>query len=169
MDFDNSDIHYKRRKIRKGENHNIDMDEYYDRIENEINFDEEEYERHDMKKVWSVRDNTLSDRELTEYLNTARIFWNYRNLNVENELSADFFDDLNIFLTENKMYCSNKGQLIQNKVILLKKFLKNGINFNCHFDEMAMKILHICKYKTKIALMFLYKQINPFIEGMFII
>jgi len=169
LEFENSDIHYKRRKIKIGENHNIDMEEYYDRIENLINFEEEEYERKDMKKVWSIKDNPLEENELNDYLLKARIFWNYRNLNVENELSADFFDDLNIFLNENKTFLSNKGQLIQNKIVSLKKFLKNGINFNCHFDEMALKILHICKYKPKIALMFLYKQINPFIEGKFYI
>ncbi len=165
MNFDNSDIHFKRRKIRIGENHNLDMEEYYDRIENFINFEDEEYERQDMKKVWSVKENPLDDINLRNYLNTARIFWNYRNIYVENELSADFFEDLNTFLNENKIYYSNKGQVIQSKITLLKKFLKNGINFNCHFDEIALKILHICKYKTKIALMFLYKQINPFIEG----
>jgi hypothetical protein len=140
------------------------MSEYYNRIENEINFDEDEYERSELTKVWS-RINPLSKKEIDEYLSRARIFWDYRNIYCENELSADFFDDLSIFMNENKLFQSNKGQLIQEKISTLKIFLKNGIHFNCYFDEIALKILHICNYKTKIALLFLSRKTNPFIEG----
>jgi hypothetical protein len=167
--FDNSEIHYKRRKIKVGMNHNIDMEEYYDRIENDINFEEVDYERADMRKVFSGRETSLSEIEIQQYLNKARIFWNYRNLNVENELCADFFEDLNTFFKENKISFNSQAQILNNKINFLKTFLKNGIHLNCHFDEMALKILHICKYKTKIALFFLFKQINPFIEGKIII
>jgi hypothetical protein len=141
------------------------MDEYYDKIENEINLDEVDYERHEMKKVWSCEDNPFNDEQLDNYLNTARIFWDYRNLNIENELCADFFTDLEEYIKDNKINFFNKGHIISNKVELLKKFLKRGVNLTTHFDEMALKILHICQYKQKVALLFLLKGFNPFIEG----
>jgi hypothetical protein len=167
LSFDNSEIHYRKRKIKIGMNHNLSMEEYYDKIENEMNLDEVDYERSDLKKVWSAEKNPLSEEELRKYLNTARIFWEYRNLNIENELCADFFIDLDDYIKENKIHYLSKGSLIREKVEGLKKFLKMGINLNTHFDEMAMKILHICRYKTKIALLFLFKGINPYIEGKF--
>ncbi len=163
--FDNSEVHYRKRKIKIGINHNLSMEEYYDKIENEMNLDEIDYERNDLKKVWSAENNQLSEEDFKKYLCTARIFWEYRNINIENELCADFFIDLDDYLKDNKINCFNKSILIREKVESLKNFLKMGINLNTHFDEMAMKILHICKYKTKVALLLLFKGINPYIEG----
>jgi hypothetical protein len=141
------------------------MDEYFDKIENEINLDEVDYERADMKKVWSADTNNLTEEEIGEYLRTARIFWEYRNLNIENELCADFFNDLDDYIKENKIHFFNKGSMIREKTEALKKFLKMGVHLNTHFDEMALKILHICQYKQKVALLFLFKGINPYVEG----
>jgi len=101
---------------------------------------------------------------IEEYLRKARIFWTYRNLNIENELCADFFVDLEVYLKENQICMNNRGEIINNKINFLKNFLKNGIHLNCSFDEMALKILHISNYKPKIALLFLFKGWNPFIE-----
>ena len=71
-------------------------------------------------------------------------------------------------MRENKNCVYDKGHIIKNKIDSLKSFLKNGIHLNCHFDEMALKILHISKYKQKVSLLFLLKGYNPFIEGNFI-
>jgi hypothetical protein len=168
LSFDNSEIHYKRKKIKVGENYNISMEEFYDKIENKINVEDYDYERKDMRKVWSRDDNPLNEFEMEEYIKTARMFWNYRNLNIENELCSDFFSDLEEHLKENRSRLFNKLSLISHKVELLKKFLKRGITLCNHFDEIALKILHICKYKRRLALLFIYKNVNPYIEGIII-
>jgi hypothetical protein len=166
--FDNMDIHYKKRKIKVDPDHNIDMEEYYDRIENKINFEEIDYERGDMKKMWSCTENLLSDFEIEQYLRNARMFWRYSNLHVDHELCDDFFDDLNTFLKNNKVCAYNKKTQIEHNLIFLKKFMLRSSNLNGQFDEMALKILHICRYNIKIALLFLFKGMNPFVEGNFI-
>ncbi len=107
----------------------------------------------------------MSNNEIDEYLYKARIFWTYRNLNIENELCADFYEHLQKLTKENKSFIFNKEQVVQDKIDFLNNFLKNGIHLNCHFDEMALKILHISNYNIKIALLFLLKGMNPFIEG----
>ncbi len=165
LSFDNSEIHYKRKKIKVGENFNVCMEEFYDKIENKMNVEEYDYERREMKKVWSPDDNPLDETELEEYIKMARMFWNYRNLNIENELCSDFFADLEEHLRDNRSRLLSKLSLIGHKVELLKKFLKRGITLSNHFDEIALKILHICKYKRKLALLFIYKNLNPYIEG----
>ncbi len=57
---------------------------------------------------------------------------------------------------------------LKNKIMKLikelKELIKRGINLNSHYDEMSLRVLHLCKYKTNIALLFLYKGLNPFIE-----
>jgi hypothetical protein len=141
------------------------MEEYYEKLENDINLDEIDHERQDMKKVWSMSNAGLVDVE--KYLKTARIFWNYRNLNIENELSGDFFDDLSRYFERNRQFAYENKFYLENEVRALKQFLNFGIHLNSHFDEMAMKILHICKYKKNLALYFLYKNMNPFLEGNF--
>ena len=163
--FDNTSTKYKRRKIKTGINHNIDMNEYYNKIENELNLDDFDNERKNTRKVWSNSKNPLSNEEIEIYLKTAKIFWDYRNLNIENELNNDFQDEIILYINENKTINNSKRNTIESKLIELKKFVEKGVNLNCHFDEMALKILHISKYKIKMALFFLYKSINPFIEG----
>ena len=46
----------------------------------------------------------------------------------------------------------------------LKELVRRGIDLNCHYDEMSLKMLYLCNYKMKVALFLLYKQLNPFIE-----
>jgi len=150
-----------------GINHNIDMQEYYYKIENEINLDEVVYERKNIRRVWSCSKNPLTQEELNNYLNIAKIFWNYRNLNIENELNTDFQDDIIKYINNNKSISNSKKNLVENKLNEIRKFLERGINLNCHFDEMALKILYIAKYNVDLALFFLYKNFNPFIEGKF--
>ena len=57
-----SNPQYKRRKIRIGVNRQCNIYEYTDKYEKEINFDEEEYERNQLKQVWSVSKNPFSKK-----------------------------------------------------------------------------------------------------------
>jgi hypothetical protein len=158
-----SNPQYKRRKIRIGVNRQCNIYEYTDKYEKEINFDEEEYERNQLKQVWSVSKNPFSKEEIDKYLKTARLFWNYRNLNLENELCADYYEEC-----EKIMKKKNISDKLKKKILKLMKELKElvrrGIDLNCHYDEMSLKMLYLCNYKMKVALFFLYKQLNPFIE-----
>lgn len=167
LTFENSETHYKRKKIKIGDNFNMDMDEYYDKIENKVNEDDVEYERNELKKIWSNDQNPLSEKKIEEFLNVSRMFWNYNNLNIENELCSDFFNDLEEFIKDKKLNLMNKRKNINFKIESLKLFLKKGINLSTHCDEISLKILHICNYKVKVALLFLLKGFNPFIEGKF--
>lgn len=142
------------------------MIEYYHTIENEINLENLNHERLNLKRVWSNSKNPLSKDEIDDFLKTAKIFWEYRNLNIENELNTDFQSQIITYMNQNYRNISQSMRnLIEIKLIELKKFLEKGINLYCHFDEMALKILYIAKYNTKLALFFIYKNLNPFIEG----
>jgi len=158
-----TDPQYKRRKIKIGTNRQCNMYEFTDKYENKINFEEEEYERNDLVQVWSVEKNPLSEEDLNNYLNIARLFWNYKNVHIEEDLCADFFHEC-----EQKMKTKKIPPKLKNKITKLIKeleeLIKRGINLNSHYDEMSLRILHLCKYKTNVALLFLYKGLNPFIE-----
>ena len=158
-----TDPQYKRRKIKIGTNRQCNMYEFTDKYENKINFEEEEYERNDLVQVWSVEKNPLSEEELNNYINTARLFWNYRNIHIEEDLCSDFFQEC-----EQKMKSKKISPKLKNKITKLikelKELIKRGINLNSHYDEMSLRVLHLCKYKTNVALLFLYKGLNPFIE-----
>ena len=158
-----SNPQYKRRKIRIGANRQCNIYEFTEKYEKEINFDEEEYERNQLKQVWSVSKNPFSKEEIDKYLKTARLFWNYRNFNLENELCADYYEEC-----EKIMKKQNISDKLKKKIIKLMKELKElvrrGIDLNCHYDEMSLKMLYLCNFKMKVALFFLYKQLNPFIE-----
>ena len=154
---------YKRRKIKIGLDHQIDIYEYKEKYENEINFDEEEYERNQLKQVWSVSKNPFSKEEIDKYLKTARLFWNYRNLNIENELCGDYFEECEKIMK--KKLLSDKLKKKINKLMKeLKELIRRGVDLNCHYDEICLKMLFLCNFKMKVALLFLYKQLNPFIE-----
>lgn len=163
VSFEHSNPQYKRRKIKIGINYNIDMYEYTDRYENQINFDDEVYERKQLKQVWSSSLNPLSSEQINSYLKTARLFWTYRNMFLENELCSDFFEECDRVMKGKK-----HGEKLKNKINKLlselRGLVRRGVDLNCHYDEMALKMLHICRYKTKVTLLFLYKQLNPFIE-----
>jgi len=127
---------------------------------------EEDYERQSLRMVYNSS-NKLNSETIDNYLKDARFFWNYRNLNIENETSGNFFHFLEDFKRFNQSYLKlsiyHKNQ-IEKKIEQLKKFITFGISLDSHFEEMALKILHISKYKTKIALFFLFKGINPFLD-----
>lgn len=163
LSFTHTDPQYKRRKIKIGTNRQCNMYEFTDKYENKINFEEEEHERNDLIQVWSVEKNPLSSEELDKYIRTARLFWNYRNIHIEEDLCADFFHEC-----EQKMKSKKIASKLKNKIIKLikelKELIKRGIDLNSHYDEMSLRILHLCKYKTNVALIFLYKGLNPFIE-----
>lgn len=163
ISFEHSNPQYKRRKIKIGINYNIDMYEYTDRYENQINFDEEEYERQQLKQVWSFSLNPLSNEQINAYLKSARLFWTYRNMFLENELCFAFFEECERVM-KGKKHCEKLKNKINKLLSDLRGLLRRGVDLNCHYDEMAFKMLHICRYKTKVALLFLYKQLNPFIE-----
>ena len=163
LSYEHSNPQYKRRKIKIGLNHNVDMYEFTDKYENKLNFDEEEYERGQLKQVWSSIQNPLSEEEINEYVKTARLFWTYRNMFLENELCADFFEECDKLMKGKKMSDKLKERIHQ-LIDELKGLVRRGVDLNCHYDEMALKMLHMCGYKTKVALLFLYKQLNPFIE-----
>ena len=101
--------------------------------------------------------------EINEYVKTARLFWTYRNMFLENELCADFFEECDRLMKGKKMSDKLKERIHQ-LIDELKGLVRRGVDLNCHYDEMALKMLHMCGYKTKVALLFLYKQLNPFIE-----
>ena len=163
LSFTHTDPQYKRRKIKIGTNRQCNMYEFIEKYENKINFDEEEYERNDLIQVWSKENNPLSEDELNKYLNTARMFWNYSNVHIEEDLCADFFQEC-----DSKMKGKKIGTKLKNKILKLikelKELIKRGISLNSHYDEMSLRVLHLCKYKTNIALLFLYKGLNPFVE-----
>lgn len=161
--FDHNNPVYKRRRIKIGKNHNIDMKEFEDRYMNQIQFDDDEYERNQLKEVYSSEKNPLTDKELDDYIKTARLFWNYRNMYIESQLCADFYEESESLMSKQKI-----GEKLKAKIKRLLKELKNlvrrGVDLNCHYDEIALKMLHLCKYKQKVALLFLFKNLNPFIE-----
>jgi len=158
-----TDPQYKRRKIKIGSNRQCNMYEFTDKYENKINFDEEEYERNDLIQVWSKENNPLSEEELNKYIETAKIFWNYRNVHIEEDLCADFFQECETKMKSKKIVPKLKNKITK-LIKELKELIKRGINLNSHYDEMSLRVLHLCKYKTNIALLFLYKGLNPFIE-----
>ena len=163
LSLTHTDPQYKRRKIKIGANRQCNMYEFTDKYENKINFEEEEYERNDLIQVWSKERNPLSEEELNNYIKTAKMFWNYRNIHIEEDLCTDFFQEC-----EQKMKNKKISPKLKNKITKLikelKELIKTGINLNSHYDEMSLRILHLCKYKTNIALLFLYKGLNPFVE-----
>ena len=163
LSYNHTNPQYKRRKIKIGINHQCDINEYKEKYENEINFDEEEYERNQLKQIWSVSKNPFSNEEIDKYLRTARLFWNYRNLNIENELCCDYFEECDKILKKKNL--SEKLKKKINQLIKeLRELIRRGIDLNCHYDEMSLKMLYLCNFKMKVALFFLYKQLNPFIE-----
>lgn len=163
--FENTDINFKRRKIKVGLNYNLDVDDYYDKIENSINLDETEFERQDLLKVYNGINCPLSNEEVDKYLKNAKLFWTYSNCYLESDLNQNFIEDLETFLKTNRLLAMTKKHNIDLKLNSLKQFLKFGLHLNNHFDEMALKILHIANYQTNVALLFLYKNMNPFLEG----
>ena len=163
LSYNHTNPQYKRRKIKIGINYQCDINEYKEKYENEINFDEEEYERNQLKQIWSVSKNPFSNEEIDKYLRTARLFWNYRNLNIENELCCDYFEECDKILKKKNL--SEKLKKKINQLIKeLRELIRRGIDLNCHYDEMSLKMLYLCNFKMKVALFFLYKQLNPFIE-----
>ena len=60
LNYAHSNPQYKRRKIKIGINHQCDIYEFTNKYESQINFDEEEYERNQLKQVWSVSKNPFS-------------------------------------------------------------------------------------------------------------
>ena len=163
LSLTHTDPQYKRRKIKLGSNRQCNMYEFTDKYENKINFDEEEYERNDLIQVWSKENNPLSEKELNDFIETARMFWNYRNVHIEEDLCADFFQECDTKMKNKKIMPKLKNKIMK-LIKELKELIKRGINLNSHYDEMSLRILHLCKYKTNIALLFLYKGLNPFIE-----
>ena len=163
LNYDHSNPQYKRRKIKIGINHQCDIYEFKNKYETQINFDEEEYERNQLKQVWSVSKNPFSKEEINKYLNTARLFWNYRNFNLENELCCDYFDECEKIMKKKEISEKLKRKIMK-LMKELRELIRRGIDLNCHYDEMSLKMLHLCNYKMKVALFFLYKQLNPFIE-----
>ena len=163
LSLTHTDPQYKKRKIKLGANRQCNMYEFTDKYENKINFEEEEYERNDLVQVWSVENNPLSEEELNNYIQTSRLFWNYQNFHIEEDLCDDFFQEC-----EQKMKNKKIQPKLKNKITKLikelKELLKRGISLNSHYDEMSLRVLHLCKYKTNVALFFLYKGLNPFIE-----
>ena len=163
LSYAHSNPQYKRRKIKIGINHQCDINEYKEKYENEINFDEEEYERNQLKQIWSVSKNPYSKQQIDKYLRTARLFWNYRNFNLENELCCDYFDECEKIMKKKEISEKLKRKIMK-LMKELRELIRRGIDLNCHYDEMSLKMLHLCNYKMKVALFFLYKQLNPFIE-----
>ena len=154
---------YKRRKIKIGVDHQCDIEEFTEKYENEIDFDEEEYERNQLKQVWSVSKNPFSKDEIDKYLRTARLFWNYRNFNIENELCGDYFEECEKIMKKKSISEKLKKKIIK-LMKELKELIRRGVDLNCHYDEMSLKMLYLCNYKMNVALLFLFKQLNPFIE-----
>ena len=158
-----TDPQYKRRKIKIGANRQCNMYEFTDKYESKINFEEEEYERNDLVQVWSTINNPLTEEELNNYINTSRLFWNYKNIHIEEDLCADFFQECEKKMKNKKIQTKLKNKITK-LIKELKELIKRGINLNSHYDEMSLRVLHLCKYKTNVALLFLYKGLNPFIE-----
>ena len=163
LSLTHTDPQYKRRKIKIGTSRQCNMYEFTDKYENKINFEEEEYERNDLVQVWSKERNPLSEEELNNYIKTAKKFWNYRNIHIEEDLCTDFFQECEQKMKNKKISLKLKNK-ISKLIKELKELIKTGINLNSHYDEMSLRILHLCKYKTNIALLFLYKGLNPFVE-----
>lgn len=161
--FPHANPQYRRRKIKIGSNHNIDMYEFQERYTNQIAFDDDEYERNDLKQVYSCSDNPLSQEQINDYLKQARNFWSYRNMYLEDQLCADFFKECNNLMDKQKIADKLKKK-IERLMKELKNLVRRGVDLKCHYDEMALKMLHLCKYKQKVALFFLSKELNPFVE-----
>jgi hypothetical protein len=158
-----TDPQYKKRKIKFGPNRQCNVYDFKDRYENKINFDEEEYERNDLIQVWSVEKNPLSEEELNKYIEKAKLFWNYRNVHIEEDLCSDFFQECEQKMKTTKISTKLKNKI--NKLIKeLKELVEKGITLDSHYEEMSLRVLHLCKYKTNVALFFLFKGLNPFIE-----
>ena len=87
---------------------------------------------------------------------------NYENKTIENDLCSEFYDYFNDYCQqiENLEFLEEADNKIKN----LKFLINKGIKLDNHFEEMALKILHLCKYSVKKALFFIYKKINPYLE-----
>jgi len=116
-----------------------------------------------MRKVWNC--DNLTNHEIEEYLKTCRMFWNYRNFLLESETCVDFYKIVKNYKKERLRLSNNQKAIIGNKIRNLKDFVNFGVTLNNHFEEMCLKILNICKYSIKKAVFFIFKNINPFIEG----
>ena len=93
------------------------------------------------------------------------MFWNYRNFLLESETCVDFYKIVKNYKKERLRLSNNQKAIIGNKIRNLKDFVNFGVTLNNHFEEMCLKILNICKYSIKKAVFFIFKNINPFIEG----
>lgn len=157
--FENKDINFKKRKIKIGDNYNVNMNNFLkERYDEHIDDDEDNCPP---RKVWDS-ENKLSDDELQQYLRDARFFWDYKKENLENELCTEFFEYFKDITKDN----NDKDfiKLSKDQINNLMGFVKFGKRLNNHFEEMAMKILHLTEYSTKKALYFLFKRMNPFVE-----
>ena len=106
--------------------------------------------------------NKLSDKELEEYLKSAKFFWDYRQENLENELCSDFFEYFDDLIKGNDDKEFKKATKLKKDGLV--NFIEFGKTMENHFQETALKILHIMNYSTKKALYTLYKKLNPFLE-----
>lgn len=158
QNFENTDINFKRRKIRVGDNYNMDMDHYF---KNEDDIDETDI-CSGLRVVFTCR-NKLTEREIDIYLREAKLLWDYRDISIEGELWFDFYEYFEEFIKYKELDVEQQ-QKVANKLNNLRSFVDRGINMENHFEEMALKILHICAYSTKKALFFIFKGINPFME-----
>ena len=167
LTLSHTDPQYKRRKIKISSNRQCDIYEFTNKIENNVNFKEEVHEMGDLKKIWSKSENTLTENELNNYKQPARLFWKYKNPHLEEDSCTDFFNYCDRKIKEkNKERKINESlrKKINTLIEELKKIVARGINLYSHCDEISLKMLHLCKYKTNVALFCLYKGLNPFIE-----
>ena len=156
--FENTDINFKKRKIKIGDNHNINFVNYMQQNYKEQIDDQENHLQ--PRKMFCP--NELSDEVINQYLKDAMFFWNYREYNLENSFCSDFMEYIHDIKKETNDFETIK--MIDNDISIIKSFIKNGLTMNNHFTEMALKILHLCNYSVKKAIYLIYKEINPFLE-----
>ncbi len=158
LQFDNTDINFKKRKIKTGDNHNINITKYFKEKYEELVVDDED--NIPPKKIFTH--NQLSDSEIEEYLKTAKFFWDFRQENLENELCSEFFDYFDDLTKGNDDKEFKKATKLKKDGLI--QFIDFGKTMENHFQEMALKLLHITKYSTKKAIFILFKKLNPFLE-----
>lgn len=194
--FDHTDINFKKRKIRVGEDYNIDFSNinnesnannhsnqsftnnqllsnsgtysnnangyFHKNNENEVKI-VDAFENSKPNKIFNGINCPLTPSQIDNYLKNAFFFWNYRNIDVENELCSEYYKYYDEYISKADDDDEFLDQL-EFKHLCVKNLVEYGICLNNHFEEMALKILHLTNYSIKKALFFLFRSINPYLE-----
>ena len=154
--FENTDINFKKRKIRVGDDYNITNKEEENLIEDCFTSLQQP------KKIFSGHQCPLSKEAIDKFIRDAYFFWDHRNITIENDLCSEFYNYYDDYCK--KIDDEEVIKILKFKYKCVKSLVSMGVTMNNHFEEMALRILHLTGYSTKKAIFLIYSKINPFLE-----